>query len=158
MQVSHTTERGGNGTDVVARFRRAPPMSETASRIGQVFRLHEGRLQQVSKEQVADAREGEVFLLCVSRDTAKRCSGNLVTPASEAQYRNFKGLVEEAGSTMRFYVEHDGEAGNSVNFGSKMWSERVSGTGQSSLMEGFVETADRFYIGVNSSQALKQMH
>ncbi len=157
MQVSHTTERGGNGADVAARFRRAP-MSEQASRVGQVFRLRDGALEKVSKPQVAGAKDGEVFFVCVSRGNARNSAVNMAVPSDERQYLTFRALVEERGSTMRFYVEHDGMAGNSVKFGPKMLSERVNGMGQGRLMEGFVESADRFYVGVNSSQALKHMN
>ncbi|MBS3067829.1 hypothetical protein J4450_03945 [Candidatus Micrarchaeota archaeon] len=154
--VPHTTERGGNGARAAPRFMQ-PTMHAPASRVGEVFRLHNDALQKVTKPQVADAKSSEVFLLCVSTETAKQCAGNMVVPADEGQHRTFKGLVEAEGSTMRFYVVHDGETGNSVKFGTKMWSERVNGMGQSSLMEGFVPHADRYYVGVSASHAVKEM-
>ena len=149
--VLHTTGRSG-----AARLRLvASVMYEDASRIGQVFRLNDRKLRQVERAEVASKDEG-VFLLCVSRERAGQIANDMHVPQTEGEYRNLMVAEESSGSTVKCYVQHDGETGNGVKFGPALWSERVGGFG-SKLMEGFVEAADRYYVGVSPSQALKEM-
>ncbi len=154
MQLPHGTELGARkGATGQARF-TAQPVSETTSRVGQVFRMKNGRLKSVSREDLRTAKE-EKFLVCISQQDAKKCTDEMVVVTEGTQAERLRVLVDDVSTRAgKFYVTHDAFGGNTVKFGPVLLSERVNGMGQSSLNEGFVEHADRYYIEVSASMAL----
>ncbi|MFH1520951.1 MAG: hypothetical protein ABID61_04855 [Candidatus Micrarchaeota archaeon] len=122
-----------------------PPVATVARLAGQDqqqkrFVYEVGRVREATRDDHA-----KKVMVEVPKDLARRYGGK-----SDPETLNGRAALlecaSELGAATREYLNHDAFSGNVLLHGVDMVSVRQNGFGRQYAMEGFVESADRYFV------------